>query len=480
MTNTTLISDDIIREAASLIDASEVADLLNEWDQLDRVRPARAAALSPRSLVIAWYALALEGGPLNLMRVTELLASRLSPTAADLLNIATEENATLTAMYARVGRATHRFLATVDYKPLPTNVRRLSKAEWEETLRWRTDHANDLEVKRQRFLHMANALLGAQYNALPADARSGKASIVLDSTFIAANARGISKLRYEALGDGDKVSAEPDAGYYVRSYERGGRGMTRCYGWEYELATLISPAPRAPRSVPHIVVGFNVHKPGHNTIARARQVCDAITHRGITLDYVVADRAYMPAAKAEVLQEPLRERGASLVMSYSPHDEGRVLEKTRDGVLVEGRWYSPGIPRSLVEANRNYAEQARSLRADVTVSGPVRVARLTELQIARDQKLLARKRFELRPKPRPRGKYEQPLRYGSPTWNTVYTHARRAIEAYNIALTGRTADSARANFGRLKGEVGNAFLVLLQVAATNSRVERKWQMSREV
>lgn len=473
-----IVADAVVREAAALIDSSGIASMLDEWAAPMPV--GRSAVLSSRAILIGWVVLALEGASLTTKNVTQLLGQRLTPSAAVLVGVNDLADASPKQLYGRVRRGTERMLAPVDSTPLPTRQRRLTKAEWDAVQRQRSDHADELEQKRRRFVQVANALLGAQYDSLPDATRTRRVSTAVDSRFRPAGTAGIPRSRLAALPDIARVSAEPDAGFHVTHASSADTdpGAARArYGWEDELVVLTSSDPAHLHAVPTIAIGFNTHTPGKRPAQAVREVFDHIVGRGITLGHVIADRVYLPAASPEVLQSPLRRHGARLVMDYRIRDWG-VQAETPSAVLVDGNWYSPQMPAHLRTATADYHAALEAAAEGRSVTHQRRTTFRAEARARRDAALDERRRYAVgcpsdEELPAQAAKYEQHYPYGSPEWEAAWRHGRNAVEAYATRLRASEADALSPG-GRLRGATGQAFLAVLGVVATNSRSISAW------
>lgn len=416
----------VVREAASIVDSSGVAAMLSNWENSDQTyRGGRASTLPLRAILIAWLVVAIEELPLHLTRVAELLTARLSPKAAETLGISYAFSSVLTdIMYDRAHRATQRLVDVLDYEPLPTRQRRLLKSEWTDTQRERAERADELEAKRRRLFRFANELLRTQYDSLPEETRTDDVSLTVDATFLKSFGRGMSSRRLEKRRDDQTVPSEPDAGWYIRTYDQndtdGAKGDSlkkQGWGWEYELTALISNEPSRPRAVPHIVVGFNHHKPGAQPSAAAREIFDDVTERGLSLDHVGGDQAYLPGAKSEVLQNPLRKQGAKLVMKYAvsqagrqANGEGTIQGEAHGAVMVEGQWYCPALPAALRDVMVEYQRNIKADRGNLELSPTERASRKAEHDAHRDRQIEERRRWEMRAKERPDENGKVPMR----------------------------------------------------------------------
>jgi hypothetical protein len=408
----------VLREAAALVDDSGVVEKLTDWQKADQKhRGGRATTLGTRAVLVAWVTVALEKGPLHMKRVAEVLSVRLHPEAADILGVP-REFAEVAAgdMLQRVSRATDRFMKVVDYKPLPNRHRKLLKSEWEAQRLDRDQNHDVYEERRGRLFRVINDLLHTQYLSLPESVRTPRVSLTVDATFMSAFGRGASKERLAARASDEKYISEPDAGWYIRSYENkdGNAPMKKLgFGWEYELVALISNDPGIPRAVPHIAIGFNQHPASFDSNPRAREIFDDILARGLKIDHAVGDQAYFPGAHADELQNPLRRQGAKLVMKYEKTDkreangEGTIQGTAHGAIQVEGQWYCPALPAELRRAMVDYQNAIKTDRANPKLSRVERETRATEHLARRNARIAERRRWEMRRKEKPddRGRY---------------------------------------------------------------------------
>lgn len=409
----------LLRDAAELIDASGFATNITAWMREDsKYRGGRATSLSTRSVLIAWLALAMEESPLHMSRVAEVLTVRLTPEGADILGVPHEfADIDVTDMVQRVKRATDRFMEALDYKPLPTRQRRLLKSEWEENCRTRDEEWDVNEKKRLRLFRISNDILHTQNLSLPESVRTEKVSVSIDATFLSSFGRGAGPTNLANRAAGDRYISEPDAALYIRTYEQNdGTSVLkkRGFGWEYELAAIISNDPTQPRAVPHIVIGFNQHPASTDSNPRAREIFDDLKNRGLILDHVVGDQAYFPGATEDMLQNPLRGGGAKLVMKYAKsqdkreaNGEGTIQGRAHGAIQVEGKWYCPAFPAELRNAAVTYQKALKADRENKSLTHDQRAQRAAQHKARLDAHIIERRRWELTAKEQPdeRGRY---------------------------------------------------------------------------
>lgn len=423
-----LVPLSMVKWAANIVDRSGVMAKVAAWDREDKTYPGgRPPSLGPRAVFIAWLIIGFERQPLFATRVAEVLCFRLSPEASEIVGVPESfSRVPYEDMQNRVERATNRLLEVFDYKPMLerkgarskpkeerlTRQRALLKGQLEAIEAHRAEHADELEAKRERFFRFTNDLLHAQYDSLPETAKTHKLSLSIDATFLAAPSKGMSNEKLAGRKDNQTIPLDFDAGMYVRSYDQrdswdgtadkaiGKKG----YGYECELAVLVSNDPGHREAVPHIVVGFNFHVPSVDYNQCAREIFDDILAWGHGLGHVSADQAYFPGANPEMLQKPLRAAGAMLTMRYpkpearAARGEGTIQAEAHGAHMVEGQWMCPMTPNALRSAMLEYNRATAADKEDRTLTKFDREARELVHRAKRDQLVAERKKWELRVK----------------------------------------------------------------------------------
>lgn len=454
-----------LQEAKALVDASGVVDLVAAWIAEDG-KKGRTASLPVRQVLCVWLALGLAQRELTVSNAASVLSEHLTPARRRALDLTHDFSEHSPEQLERiVDRATKTLIAVMDAFPTFTRGRRLTKGEWESVLAERANVSVELERRRKRFVVFANRLLEAQHKtATVSDSQDG-VSVVVDSRFRSAGVRGITRQRMNALPETGRVSFEPDAGYWIR--DTTGAGRQARYGWEDELAVLISNDPDQPHAVPNIVIGFNPHLPGSGFATAAMEMLHDIAGRGAGLDHVVLDRAYM-ATRPDVLRSPLMDLGAKLVADYPANRLG-VQAVSPTGILVDGTWYAPSLPDHLRDAGKEFAR----------VPGGAALRDRVEATKALKTKVTARAEFS-RQHPRASvasDRDEQHYPYRSERWNKVYVMGRGAFEAY--AAASARAERNESGRRRMRGATAHAFLSVMKVIGTNARILEDFRAAQQ-
>lgn len=455
-----------LQEAMALVDASGVADLFVEWATEDG-KTVRATRLSARHVLAVWIALEIAQREATVSNVVSVLSEGLTPVRRRALGLTDDFSKHSPEQVARmVRRATAALTDIMDAFPASTRGRRLTTGEWDGVLAERASSSVELEQRRRRFMVFANRLLEAQHKAAAVSDPHNGVSVVVDSRFRSAGVRGIGQRRMDAFRDTRRISVEPDAGYWVQNPS--GADRRARYGWEDELAVLISSDPDQPRSVPNIVIGFNPHLPSSGFATAAAETLHDIAGRGAGLDHVVLDRAYM-ATRPDVLRTPLTNLGVKLVADYPTNRLG-VQAVSGAGILVDGTWYAPSLPAELQDAGKEFA----SVR-----SGGAALSDRMEAAKVLKKKVTARAEFS-RQHPGATDvseRDEQHYPYKSEQWNKVYGMGRGAFESYAAALA-RTEQN-RPGRRRMRGATALAFLGLLEVVGTNARILEDFRAAQQ-
>jgi hypothetical protein len=438
-------------KASTIIDESGVPQMVVNWLEEDNQQLA-FTDLDIRSALTGWLATAFAGMPLT------------DENVAAMLNRAFLE---FDVSASEVSTVTRQALHTMDYRPLPASESALTKSAYEAVLADRANSAEFLSTKRARHVAFTNAILRAQLGL--AECVDGKMSVALGSVFRTAGVEGVGRNRYQHMQGSELVSAEPDAGFSPRTNDT----ENWEYGWEYEVATLVSDDLLRPESVPNIVVGIAGHRP-HQHGSSVLELVHELLDNGRPLEHVTGDLGYFPGLRPEFALTPLREHGATVVMSYRPTDEGRALATSDDAILMEGRWYQKGLPTALVTAMKDFREASKRNRSeDGSRVLDADVQRRLEEQ--RDALLHARRAFEVHTPSTPANKYEQHYAYGSDEWKMAFVEGQYATTQFEKAF--RDIDSELTPpVSPLPGEAAHGFITTLVVAATNAKHIAEWEL----
>lgn len=485
------------------------------------------------------------GGPVRLTQVTDILHWGIPGSWKRRFHIHDRaDNARgFEAGYAVIRRLFHGLLATMDPSPLPKN-RRLPT---DEAARLRKDADQDLlSLKRERLTRHSNRIIDASLTGIQhLLSKDWDGSLGIDATFIATYARG-------TRADAPSTSTDPDAGWYIRDGDhadpnlpnpadppthpshhsgkasrRTKRKPKKGFGYDATLAVARNPhhtpSPHTggcgdPAHIPALIMGFQLDKPGHNPGANGIDVLTDIRNRGYPAGDLAADAAYNNS-KPNLWQLPLRRLGYQPTYSYR-QDQLGIQAQAHGALLVEGTWYCPHMPTTLitatqdlhraedhpdaidattwrtrVDARHNYAlypkgrpdkdgHQRFSCPAsaakvqcqlkpasigtgprlpliDVTPSpvGPPKICAQTSVTIA----------------PEDGAKHWQPRPYGSPEWQKIYATLRNATEGTNGYAKDDLRESIeRAQGRRLRGIAAQTLLLAFQLAHVNVRKINSW------
>lgn len=507
-----LIPDSLVAAVAAMVDATGICRQLAEWRAEDRTTGpgGRPGSLGDRTVMTLLTLLALEHSPLLITRMVEITARRLSLESRAMLGINVGET-TDQQWYGRTWRAIHGLLNVIDPFPAPRN-RLHSRAEWEDIVAARDPKTSIRKQKRLDWV--CNQLIEVTMKMIPRDVRRRwKGNVCIDATLVAAfGKRGTPKIS-------TFVGIEPDAAWYVRKGdhrdsgdESGHRSGKRIWGWEAIFAVMSTGAPESHTTDhPYLVAGIGFGKPGHDVSGLAIRTFSSIVGRGHPVAHAVADRAYFPNAIPGDLQLPLRAMGYDLVFDYR-EDQLGIKEGYAGAIQVEGAWYCPSMPESLVAATIDYRvnktideatwrerivqRRKYSLRpkelADADGHIPMRcpavgasATALCPLKPHPTRQSGVRVRISQPPghpdrictnrssvsfPPAAGAKYAQPLHYGSPEWQAMYSTARNTIEGFN----GYVKDANREALDqpgrrRIRGYAAQYLLVTLLVVSANIR-----------
>ena len=218
--------------------------------------------------------------------------------------------------------------------------------------------------------------------------RQWKGSAAVDDTVIPAFARPSRREKRKKKGVQPQTlrhSADPDADWYHRDKQEGPdrdpEPKLSIWGYDASLVVTGSDDPDEPAAMPTLVLGMApLRKPGTRVGQSAIVALASIADRGHPANYLAGDRAYSQS-KPEDFQLPARALGYKVVLDYKIDQLGR--QGSHAGmILVDGTWYSPGMPESLINATVDFRKGV--------IDESTHAARIEE-----------RRRYQMRPKARP-------------------------------------------------------------------------------
>lgn len=326
--------------------------------------------------------------------------------------------------------------------------RRLEKHEWDSVRAAREEIAEVLSLRADRADELMNRMLHATYMMLPARLRTEEISVTIDATAVRVHARGVGKARRAALAPHEKVSIEPDAGFWARNSEDhsddGKAHISRTkYAFELELGVLTSNDPTRPEDIPHIVVGIGHHAPAFGPGKAARAMFENIVSRGLRLDHVIGDRAYLPGAKEADLQNYLRANDAKLVMDYHKNFLG-IQDSFGGAIMVDGNWYCASMPQSLIEATIRYRAGEDADEANRTLAKAEREERAKSRREIWIRDVEARAPYLFSRKEKPDGKGRTPWVCPAATHPPLCAHASRPCSRRAKCPSRSSSDPSRA------------------------------------
>lgn len=388
-----------VEHSRNFILRTRIVELTDNLHHGTKIKTGRTALINTLAILTALHLLVRDDKPLLITEIRDVLYLRLNPNMQRLLGVRPDPRPAggialdqwKDRTHARVARAFHRFLDTIDPSVLPKNRIRT----WDEI----NDLALDLTVeevqeRRAALTWVANRFLEIAYLDLPQSVRDraannpfGKPGYAIDGTPVPAFARG--KGVHNTI-----ASSDPDAGWYIRTGDHrdpddtdttsGARGTVRKAFFAREAHLLITGdmTPGDKQYLPYLPLAFTTDRPGQDPAGATRRVIANILDRGHAPGYLAGDLLY-PNQQATHFQIPAREAGFDLVMSYGKDQEG-IQETHASGMnLVEGTYHAPCMPKHLADAVTDF-----------------RAGTITQREFA--DRVRARKTFEMRTKSKPK------------------------------------------------------------------------------
>lgn len=342
----------------------------------------------------------------------------------------------------------------------------------------------------------------------------------MDDTVIPAFARPSRREKRTKKGVRPKTlrySADSDADWHHRDKQEGpDRDPEPALSlWGFGLCLVVSgnDDPNENAAMPTLVLGMApLRQPGTRVGQSAIVALKSISSRGHPANYLAGDRAYSNA-KPDVFQLPARALGYKLVLDYKIDQLGR--QGSYEGmVLVDGSWFCPALPESLINATldfrnndidevtltariaerRNYQMRpkgrpdadgyARMVCPAASPNPRVRCSLkpkseggdgkartripVTDLLALHQPKVCTQQSITVSPEAG--AKFAQELLHNSPEWHAMYPIQRNSNEGMN----GFIKDGAREAVGdperrRIRGVAAQSVLVAFQLFAANVR-----------
>ncbi|SER36443.1 hypothetical protein, partial [Corynebacterium cystitidis] len=254
----------------------------------------------------------------------------------------------------------HTIRRVIDPYPETPHHGRLTPEKYEELRATRDPTFIGQRKKRAALLSSAFALASARLIGDDTLTNS-KGDMAIDGTMFPVTG-------YGSFEGQKRVPSTPDAGHYVREGNHNPKDNPRAkkYAWGFEATFTVTSGGEFGVSVPHLITGCSIDKPGHRIGLNARQALAIYEATGLPRRYMSGDMAYSPGAAVDNYQRPMRAAGWKLTGDIPNREESRGIQGEYEGVVVvDGQAYCPSIktmpqlldPRSVLEAGEITQEQ---------------------------------------------------------------------------------------------------------------------------
>jgi hypothetical protein len=339
-----------------------------------RSKPGRPARFSARSVLVGLLACALDGQPMHLKEVADVLTHGISPKMQKLLGVRADtvrlpkpcradrrdgplrggrgsQKDTLVddqAAERAVGRTFARMVELVDPSNLPKN-RRLAYADLAAAIR-----PVDETTRRQRqgdLDWVTNRIVQASWKMVPPRLLAQyRGSTCIDGTPIPLHSK---------KGTSKTASADPDGGLMLRKNLVTNKIVKSFHALEGTAVNGVDDHPGPLSHFPSLVKGITTDRPGVDPAGAARRVLAAIEAGGLgptrENPALLAGDLLYPSMKADSYSRPAAEHHYKVVHDYKTTDLGR--QGGHAGMaMVEGAWYCPAMLENskLLEASKKY------------------------------------------------------------------------------------------------------------------------------
>lgn len=441
------------------------------------------------------------------------------------------------AYYRNLRTRFHKIEGLMDFSPYVRN-RRLPAEQMHRLMVARLAELTPERVEqlKQRQEWFINRIVRISLRAAPKELLSlWGGGLAVDATPVATFARGPRRKGKPKRGKTRPIvtySACPDGGWYIREGDHGdvdflpdGSRPTKVeYGFEHTLPYLCAYGEHERGLFPKLIVAMPLpHVPGNRPGLNGRRAvelsCENLASVGVTIPKIrlAADNAYVNALP-EDFAIPLRAAGIDLVIDYNQNQLG-IQGGHHGALLVEGWWYCPAMPEALIDATADHRagriddatyerriderrpfefrlkEHPRpdgSLRLMCPAAGTAPTARCKHKPRSEERRYVGNRRVDLNhlleqnpPKAcrqqtitipaAERGRFEQPLRLGSPEWTKAYKTFRSTNEGgYGILKDAAGQSLADPKRRRIRGQAANALLTCFMICAANLAAIFSW------
>lgn len=354
-----------------------IPDVIADWDAEDRrlrdedraaegkppVRGGRPAALDLGDVLLVAHALLISGHDAMLTSIAAAFRERLRPRTRHLLGLPAREPTSQCDRYSQV-QSRWQHLDNLINANLGVAGRRRYPREYRAIIA-SLDEAGR-KRRHARGVVLSNLLIEVSLRLLPPElAAMWTGDICVDATALRAHGRRGNPPGFgTGAGDGSHLlSAEPDAGWWVREGDHGESGAKSLrdakFAYEAHLAVMTQPTcagSRTSRDFPYLAVALTLDAPGKRTAENAATLLRSIAERGHPIGDLVTDRLYLPMSKPDKFQRIAHAFGYRPVFDYPKRNLG--LQASIDGFkLVDGNLYSPSLPPHLYDVTKRHAAE---------------------------------------------------------------------------------------------------------------------------
>lgn len=366
------VSLEYVALAARIVDTSGALDMLTDWDRNDnpqRYRGGRKAHVSKRSALILLVLLGLLGKPLYVSEAAEIVRYRLDGRAWQTIGLALDDFDDRRSLqwYFRLWRTIkHTIRGTIDPYPETKHHGRLTLDEYAALKTSRDETFVGQRKARAAIFASAFALASARLVGDDVLA-SANGDMAVDGTMFPVTS-------YGAFEGQKRVPSTPDAGYYVREGNHrpaDNPGKKKVF-WGFEATFTVTSGGQFGATVPHLITGCSIDKPGHRIGQNVRQALAVYEAANLPRRYMSGDMAYSPGSAVDHYQRPMRAAGWRLLGDIPNKEAARGIQGEYEGVVfVDGQAYCPAIkampqlldPRAALDAGDVNAEQFERLVA---------------------------------------------------------------------------------------------------------------------
>lgn len=350
--------DEHVEWVLNLLDETGLADWFDEKINAAKEKSGRPGTVSCLGILVALWLCAETGRGMLSLHMRDVLFHQISDKmkakiGIRIQDVPPEPDKRLAYDLNTVACVRRRFrtmLLQIDPSPLPKNRR----MPWQDLEQMSRDlQTDDMERLQAGLDWVCNQMLEAAWRQLPVRIRQQyTGSACIDATPLKV---GVTR------GNDTICPSDPDGGVYKRDGDHTdpADGDTRApftrtrsvqfFAYDVHLIVAADDRPGIKQHLPSVPLAMTLTRPGEDPAGSARRMFASAEERGHETAWLSGDALYSNQNENEY-QIPALEAGRKVIMTYTDGNLGKRESHESGAHLVEGWYFCPSMPKSLVNA----------------------------------------------------------------------------------------------------------------------------------